>query len=563
MQPAEYLDSVEANYDAKVHMPGLENKSPGYHTTIPNGVWVHPTRDALDYALILLQEGSASRVRRACEIIRKVISLQDRDPVSPTYGIWSWYLEEPLAQMSPPDWNWADFCGLRLGWIYRDYGKRLPAPLLRQVAASLDHAALSIVRRNMGAHYTNIAIMGGIVTAVAGEILGEKRWLHYGRRRLEQSVEHFRFHGGFNEYNSPTYTMTVLRDCEHGLQLLKQKEVIRPLKFLWRAAWVTIAEHFHPPTGQWAGPQSRSYHTFLHPEPAFRLEERTNTPIPVHPQLQGAAPAQGFLKDVHAVPCPSDLRPRFRSLPGAPYEIKRRFIRRSADESSICGTTWFSKTACVGSVNHDALWDQSRGLLAYWIGAGNNPVALRLRFLHDGREFASAYAVNRQDGPRVLSALHLLLDRGDFHPMFDPPKDNIFQAGDFRLRYEFVGPGLSIETLPDGRFAVSSGSCQAIITTAPCIFGNSSARWQPELTDGRAHIDAILYHGKPRAFDFKTLSPVRIAAGFQLVDAASRPKPSLMKWRRSANGSAIHWPGRPSLDAKIPDRAVPFSDKNG
>ena len=38
------------------------------------------------------------------KIIGKVLSLQDTDPSSKTYGIWPWLLEEPLEQMSPPDW---------------------------------------------------------------------------------------------------------------------------------------------------------------------------------------------------------------------------------------------------------------------------------------------------------------------------------------------------------------------------------------------------------------------------------------------------------------------------
>jgi hypothetical protein len=33
------------------------------------------------------------------------------------YGIWPWLAEESLAEMAPPDWNWADFCGMRLALV--------------------------------------------------------------------------------------------------------------------------------------------------------------------------------------------------------------------------------------------------------------------------------------------------------------------------------------------------------------------------------------------------------------------------------------------------------------
>ena len=71
----------------------------------------------------------ADRLKRAEKILRTVISLQDRNPDSRTYGIWSWFAEEPLDKMSPPDWNWADFCGTQLLQVAIDHKDRLPADL--------------------------------------------------------------------------------------------------------------------------------------------------------------------------------------------------------------------------------------------------------------------------------------------------------------------------------------------------------------------------------------------------------------------------------------------------
>ena len=185
----EYLGRSDPNYSEDVQMVGAAFKSSGYHSTVPSGTWVHSTRSSLDYALALLARGGPGDAERAAKVIRKVISLQDADPANPTYGIWPYLLEEPLAKMSPPDWNWADFCGSLLAEMLIQHPAKLPDDLKALMRTSLGHAARAIIKRNVGPGYTNIAIMGGGVTAAAGEILGDKEMLDYGRARLAKSVE--------------------------------------------------------------------------------------------------------------------------------------------------------------------------------------------------------------------------------------------------------------------------------------------------------------------------------------------------------------------------------------
>ena len=98
------LQPLDQKYDPAEQMLRQPFSSPGYHTTLHGG-WVHPTRDALQYAVALLDTGEPERLTRAEAILRRVVALQDTDPTSKTYGIWSWFMEEPLPKMSPPDWN--------------------------------------------------------------------------------------------------------------------------------------------------------------------------------------------------------------------------------------------------------------------------------------------------------------------------------------------------------------------------------------------------------------------------------------------------------------------------
>jgi hypothetical protein len=140
--------------------------------------------------------------------------------------------------------------------------------------------------------------MGGIVTTLAGEILGEERMLAYGRRRLAEVVAEHRRAGGFQEYNSPTYTRVVLWDCEQALRCIRDPEALGSVDYLFRNAWKTVADHFHPVTGQWAGPHSRDYTLFMTRELARYLAFKTGVAIhenPAAPTSTKVPPLVGWI----------------------------------------------------------------------------------------------------------------------------------------------------------------------------------------------------------------------------------------------------------------------------
>lgn len=565
-------------YDPMVCLIRIPFQSPGYHTRVPDGTPVHPTNTSLCYALELVCRNNAACDERACSIIRKILPLQDKDPVSKTYGIWPWLYEEPLEAMAQPDWNWADFCGFRLAEILLQAEDRLPADLRAEMREALSHAAGAIYRRNVGAHYTNICVMGGVVTVLAGEILGDERMLSYGRRRLAEVVADHRKAGGFHEYNSPTYTRVVLWDCEQALCRIKDGEALESVRYLFHNAWKIVADHFHPATGQWAGPHSRDYTLFMTREFSRYLAFKTGVELHENPhaplstrvtpligwtmethKLNGA-PAHETFSAVHFNPrgerCPVDLVDCFRRRPFREREFRERYAESANETESIWGTTWMHEEACLGSVNHDFFMDQRRAVLGYWNGAAGTPVALRLRFLHDGREFSSARVCNAQAGARVLSAVHLLLGHGSFHPYLDVPRDATFYAEDFRLRYELRGDAVDAREIPAG-FVLSSGEWEALITTAGGLFHGRPVKWKITRGEGWVAVDAVCHENARQAFPFRELEPMVLSAGLHLRRRGQEAEavPLSIEHRPQQGVITSRWA---LLDVSVPDRAVPM-----
>jgi hypothetical protein len=539
-------------YSDEHSMLGLSWKGPDYHTRVTQGAWVHPTRESLDYALALLRSG---RRERAAAIVRRVLALQDTDPTSKTYGIWPWLLEEPLTEMDPPDWNWADFCGARLAQLLVEHAGDLPGGLIQDTRTGLGHAAASIFRRNVGPAYTNIAVMGAGVTLVAGVLLDEPRLAGYGRRRLRNIVEHTERHGGFNEYNSPTYTVVTLAECERMLQLISDPSAHADAESLRRTAWQTIAEHFHPGTNQWAGPHSRAYSDRLDAGIAGYLSVRTGVEVRPHP----AAVLRDRFEGTVPLPCPAGLVDRFRSPAREETELQSTFIRRDGEVGPTMGTTWMSGDACLGSVNRDNLWDQRRVLLGYWRTEEDPAVALRLRFLHDGRDFSSACARNAQSGPRILTTVGLLTGMGDVHHQLDPPSDGSFDAEDFRVRYELVGKGVAGRALGDRRFELSAGSHRAVIHTVPGRFGQHELTWEMERAGGGIYLDGVCYRGPRQRFYPAGLGEVVILAGLELL-RADQPHAATGPAMRETEGGMVEasWSDAGGLEILAPTRAEPY-----
>lgn len=444
------LAAMDLNFDSGEAM--LARRVGGdynYHSAMRNRV-VHPTRESLEYALLLLESGGEEREARARQVIDRVISLQETDPQSRFYGIWGYYLEEPAPRMAPADFNWADFNGSTLLLIEHRHGARLGEPLRKRVLESIRHAMISIRRRNVSMSYTNIAVQGTFVTLAGAQLLGDKDMWEYAtdrQRRFARTVDET---GSFAEYNSPTYANVSIVNLTRIRMLVKDPDVLKLNERLHERVWLHLGKHWHFPTRQLAGPMSRCYSTdigkplWLQKALGGRLEFATLAEVE-----SGSARGSGEIGIVD-YRCPESV---------AQYFLKDQPPRQHRElfTPSVQGTTWLDKNFCLGSANRADFWIQRRPVLAYWGGPQRPAKYAQLRFFKDDYDFASALSYATQERNRVLGMVCFRSPGGDKHVSIDVIKNGEFQASSLRLSLVIADPEAKIR-LDKRRALVMSGS---------------------------------------------------------------------------------------------------------
>ncbi|WP_076247842.1 hypothetical protein [Paenibacillus sp. FSL H8-0259] len=503
------LEQLENQFSPVHSMIREKYTTNGYHTALQNVEQVHSIRSSIEYAQGLLDTGLTDAEDRAFAVIRQIVSLQDHDPASVTYGIWSYYLEEPLSSMRPPDWNWADFIGKVLLTTVIRHKHRMPAELLDRVRESVFHACESIIRRNMGPHYTNIAIMGSFVTLLAGEVFQNPRYLDYGLQKFEAFHQYASRTRTFQEYNSPTYTKVAIIELSRIRSATRIGQALEICEDMLNLAWEGVARHFHASTGQWAGPHSRCYSTLL-PDAA-----RAFLQLALEGELDFCAPADMFY-DLEwynlGISCPESYRALFREA--AEREVREVYYR-SEDGYEKTAVTYMTTRYALGSASKEVMWNQRRNLLAYVDGPGGTVYAA-LRMLHDGYDFSAPVFSAEQRKGNVLCGLQLSLNGGDTHIGLDRIDGGI-QAEDLRLRLEIGGrlDGVTANAV-DGGAVVSIGGVKLSLRGLYTRFAGGATslvqnpEWEIVHSCDTLCLDLVLYSGERRRIDFTALDEAAV-----------------------------------------------------
>jgi hypothetical protein len=380
----------------------------GYHTRFKGGEMVHPTRENMEYARMLLEQSDPDEWVRAALMISRILSLQDRREGSLYQGVWPWFAEEPVPEMTPPDRNWADFIGAQLCEMLELHEDKLPATLCDAMRESLRLACQHIVARNIGPGYSNICAMGAAVTCIGGELLDDKRLCDYGLQRLQRLDQRVAGYDLFDEYNSPVYTPILIEELDRIIRLGKSEPAKLIAGRLKRLAVRGVEDHYHVGTAEWGGAQARAYRDRL-------------------------GPAQKDFLRRHGL-----IGKKVASL------HKQRTIRAKVPGSQ-CLTTWSDEHASIGSSSRAAFWSQARPVIAYWKGDDEKICVFRVRVMIDGSDFASAEWSSVQTGTDILAAIALAPERGIWHTMFDKPSDGLIRCRDLRVRFEIQSDGSPVD----------------------------------------------------------------------------------------------------------------------
>jgi hypothetical protein len=440
------LDDRGARYDPEAKMVVVERIRKADYTKLA-GRRGHPTRESLDYAAHLLEANDAEHRARACEIIAKVMSLQNTNPQSLTYGLWPWYAEEPLHKMFLPDYNWAAFLGAKLLYIIIYHDEQLPPDLRKQVRESIVRACACIRRRPLHVGYTNIASMSSYVTLVAGERLPDAEILAYGRRLFDEWYDYTIREGSFTEFNSPTYTRVALEVVSRMLTDVLDPERRARAETINRMLWTHMARRFHEPTWQWAGPYSRAYYCLESPGFARWIQRAIGGAVRLVPQEDLRPDVWDWRSPYRA---PADLAPYFEPLTKPREEVEVFFKAGGSlpnglglkggriSEMPIVGTTHLHPKFALGTVNVCDFWEQHGNLVAHW-GTRDKPTYMIMRCEHADHGFCSAALASVQRHGNILAAVGFLTDFGDRFIDIDRLPNHTLKCSDLRVQFEFGG----------------------------------------------------------------------------------------------------------------------------
>jgi hypothetical protein len=497
------IRSWDGNYNSDLRLYRFPFNSPGYHTSIKQADYVHSLHPNTMGALALLDSGLPEYRQRAYDMLEHIVSLQDQDPASATFGIWPWYYEEPLQQMAAPDLNYADFIGKQLLLTVIRHKNRLSEPLYGRIRQAVCNAADAIIKRDVGPEYTNIAIMGAFVTLISGESFDRGDYVSYGLNRLERFLDFTRQLNTFQEYNSPTYGVITILELSKLFTETKQDRAKQICSELLQIAWEIAARHFHVPTGEWSGPHSRCYSTKLSNWHRSFLQYATKGSY-----MRFSWDSLNYSTEWYGsgLECPNELVHFFieagtRTIRDICYvDTDANFMKQA--------TTYISPTFSLGSFNKEHLWNQCRSLVGYF-GNQDNASYLHVRFLNDGYDFSSALLTCDQQEGDALFGINFFKNGGNTHPSLDRT-EGLIHTGDLRIRFEFGGAAerLGVVVSDPEKVEVRLSSLWAAIRSVYSAFEEQGQetvvhrlKREIRIEDGKLCVDFILYSGPHRSFD--------------------------------------------------------------
>jgi len=193
---------------------------------------------------------------KAREMIRLVLSYQDKDPLSPVFGSFVWSVNPETY-----DRNSVEFIMLPIVRAVSGHSDKLGEEFLAEIRPSLEAALACIKMSNVAVEYTNIYLMRLTNLLLLGQHLGDEKAIELAELCLDNWLNYIgQF--GVSEYSNPTYTSLSLYILETGHRYAESPELKENFERATRFLWTSIAANtFAPSPAGLAGSYSRNYNT--------------------------------------------------------------------------------------------------------------------------------------------------------------------------------------------------------------------------------------------------------------------------------------------------------------
>ena len=335
------------------------------------------TRSAVYLAAGMLWRDRAGDRDGALGIVAELLRLQyDAPPGSKRHGVWP-----TRANETKLDENWREFVGCGLILILEEFPGRLPEKLARDMGAALLRAARGAHRRNVGADYTNIALMSAFLMDYVGTKQSVADLRERGRAKAREIFAKFSRHKTFDEFNSPTYYGPDLMALALWRKHARSPEMRRMGAEMEADLWREIGAVYHAGMRNMCGPYFRAYgmdmtryHALGGLCIALAVGDSSIAPVPdPRARKRGEwtyAPVFALL----GCRVPAEVIPRLTSFTGGRREREVRFRRSRA-------TMLLDERVMMGAARMARRWEQLCPATIHWLAGSADDGSARVGWI--------------------------------------------------------------------------------------------------------------------------------------------------------------------------------------
>ncbi|QYR23975.1 hypothetical protein KZ483_07955 [Paenibacillus sp. sptzw28] len=232
---------------------------------LDSGLWFHQDiRDNFYYASYLYAAAADAAVplsidralakETALKVLAEVLTLQDRDPQSATYGHWPLNLGLSPREARPHVLP-VELMGSLMVYFYRTYYLSLPEWVRAAFRAAFEHIYRSPFYKVPLEHYGHHEAKYTAAKLIFGQLYKDRALTDDGRRSLRLTLERIRQHG-MSEYGSLPWFWHWVQAFTCAWELADDSEIKSELGSMLDYLWNERARYYLK--GAWAGARARS-----------------------------------------------------------------------------------------------------------------------------------------------------------------------------------------------------------------------------------------------------------------------------------------------------------------